>query len=173
MLVLDLWTKQAVFEHLGVDAAEMTSVSPARYVEDVLVQGERVKIKLIPLLNPGMMWGALQDYPTILKIVRPLAVIVIFMLLSSVPADQWPSRLALGGILGGAIGNIHDSFRYFGVRDFFQVKLTGVPLFEPFPSFNVADSAICVGVAVLAIGMMRGSRSEEPAPAVETTAPKS
>jgi signal peptidase II len=159
ILALDLWSKHAVFDFLGVDPATMSA--RASYGEGyTVVGGDRHMIRFVALLNPGMMWGAFQEHPNILKVVRPLAVLVIFLLLSTLPAGQRSARLALGGILGGAIGNIYDSFRYAGVRDFLQVKLGGVPVFDPFPAFNVADSAICVGVAVLALGMMRGSKHE-------------
>ncbi len=160
ILLLDLWSKSWAFDRLEVD--------PTRYktIEDfyrsprappVFVVGSW--LRLVTMLNPGMMWGAFDGYPNVLRVVRPLAVIVIFLLLSNIPATQWSSRLALGGILGGAIGNIHDSFRFLGVRDFIEVRFEGVPLCQPFPAFNVADSAICVGVAVLAIGMMRAGKA--------------
>jgi signal peptidase II len=161
VLLLDLWTKQLVFSgQFGIDPGSVTSlkefIPPARYP----APGLGGHVRLVALFNPGMMWGAFQNYPKLLLVVRPLAVLVIFALLSSLPAGQWSSRLALGGILGGALGNIHDSFRYVGVRDFLEVNFDGVPLCHPFPAFNLADSAICVGVAVLALGMMRGSRHE-------------
>jgi signal peptidase II len=168
ILLLDLWTKSLVFEQLGVD--------PARYqsIEEFVHSGPRVKqdvlgdkVRFVATLNPGMMWGAFDNHPALLKVVRPLAVLVIFMLLSSIPAAQWTARLALGGILGGALGNIWDSFRYIGVRDFLEVNLKNVPVFSPFPAFNLADSAICVGVAVLALGMLRAPKA---APKSETPA---
>ncbi len=160
IVVLDLWSKHAVFAWLEVD--------PLRYatIEDFWRLAPRRKepiagewLRFVTMLNPGMMWGAFQDYPHVLKVVRPLAVLVIFFLLSSLPAEQRGARVALGAILGGAVGNIWDSFRYLGVRDFIEVHLNGVPLCQPFPAFNVADSAICVGVAVLALGMMRGGKA--------------
>ena len=43
----------------------------------------------------GMMWGAFDKYPHVLKIVRPLAVLVIFFLLKSLPSKNWTARLAL------------------------------------------------------------------------------
>ena len=69
--------------------------------------------------------------------------------------------LALGLVMGGAIGNISDSLRFEYVRDFLRFDF-GFPPFDPFPTFNVADSAICVGVSLLALQMLRGER-EEPA----------
>jgi signal peptidase II len=162
ILVLDLWTKTLVFERLGVDPARYQTItefvhSGPRAKQDVL--GD--KVRFVATLNPGMMWGAFDSHPGLLKVVRPLAVLVIFLLLSSIPATQWTARLALGGILGGALGNIWDSFRYIGVRDFLEVNLKGVPVFSPFPAFNLADSAICVGVAVLALGMLRAPKEPQ------------
>jgi len=162
ILLLNLWTKSLVFEQLGVDPARYQSIqefvqSGPRVKQDVL--GD--KVRFVATLNPGMMWGAFDNHPALLKVVRPLAVLVIFMLLSSIPAAQWTARLALGGILGGALGNIWDSFRYIGVRDFLEVNLKNVPVFSPFPAFNLADSAICVGVAVLALGMLRAPKEPQ------------
>jgi signal peptidase II len=160
ILVLDLWSKWYVFERLlGVDPASITTMEQMRDLAWKKREFFGGRITFVALLNPGMMWGAFHDYPQVLKAVRPLAVLVIFLLLASLPAGQWSSRLALGGILGGAIGNIYDSFRYpLGVRDFFSVDLD-FKFFDPFPAFNVADSAICVGVAVLALGMMRSPKA--------------
>lgn len=172
ILCLDLWTKSLVFQQLGVDPARYKTMdefvgSGPLPKQDVI--GD--KVRFVATLNPGMMWGALDKHPALLKVVRPLAVLVIFLLLSSIPATQWSARLALGGILGGALGNIFDSFRYIGVRDFLEVNLRNVPVFSPFPAFNLADSAICVGVAVLALGMMRAPKETPktaPPPAATT-----
>ncbi|HYC34859.1 MAG TPA: signal peptidase II [Usitatibacter sp.] len=48
-------------------------------------------------------------------------------------------------VLGGALGNLHDRLRFGYVVDFIQVHAAGYY----WPAFNVADSAICVGVALL------------------------
>lgn len=53
--------------------------------------------------------------------------------------------LALGGILGGAIGNIIDRIRFGAVADFIDVR--GIPYWSYV--FNVADAAITIGVAVI------------------------
>jgi len=168
ILAGDLWTKSLVCDYLGFEPGAYASYDQFRRASPPLRRnliGERVR--LVATLNPGMMWGAFDRHPALLKVVRPLAVLVIFLLLGSIPAGQWSSRLALGGILGGALGNIYDSFRYIGVRDFLQIDLN-IPVFDPFPAFNLADSAICVGVAILAIGMMRAPK--EPAMPPEPSA---
>jgi len=171
IFALDLWTKHLVFQRLDVDPARYQSIADfhnSAPAKRIVVAGDW--LRFVATLNPGMMWGKFDDYPGVLKVVRPLAVLVIFILLGSIPAGQWSARLALGGILGGALGNIYDSFRYIGVRDFLEVNFDHVPVFNPFPAFNLADSAICVGVAVLALGMLRSSK--EPSKATSGEAPQ-
>lgn len=60
--------------------------------------------------------------------------------------NRWQA-LALGGILGGAVGNIVDRVRFGAVADFIDLK--GIPLWSYV--FNVADAAITIGVAVLVL----------------------
>ena len=66
------------------------------------------------------------------------------------------SGLAL--VLGGAIGNVIDRIVRDSVVDFIQVLIAG----WPFPSFNVADSAITVGAALLIIDALFFSGREAP-----------
>jgi signal peptidase II len=67
------------------------------------------------------------------------------------------SGLAL--VLGGAIGNVIDRLRFGYVVDFIQVLIAG----WPFPSFNVADSAITVGAVLLIIDALFISGRSKPA----------
>jgi len=64
---------------------------------------------------------------------------------------------ALALIIGGAIGNLIDRVLLGHVVDFIQVYLPVIPLalFNPWPSFNVADSAITIGVALILIETLR------------------
>ncbi|KAF0145650.1 MAG: signal peptidase II [Rhodospirillaceae bacterium] len=54
-------------------------------------------------------------------------------------------RLAMGAIVGGAVGNILDRLRYDGVIDFLDFHLGGMH----WPAFNIADSAITIGAMVV------------------------
>ena len=65
--------------------------------------------------------------------------------------------LALALVLGGALGNLHDRVTLGYVVDFVQLHAAGYY----WPAFNVADSAICVGVALL---LWDGLRKGAPAP---------
>lgn len=141
----DLWSKAAVFASLD---ARSIAVEP--------VLGDWLSITRV--WNEGMMWGALQDYGDILRLLRVVAVFVVLAMIRSTPRRDALVQFALGLVLGGALGNIYDGFVHGAVRDFVMVDFDVRP-FDPFPVFNVADSGICVGVALLAISMFGSSRS--------------
>jgi len=61
------------------------------------------------------------------------------------PRGDWRTALPLALVIGGALGNLIDRLRFGHVTDFIQVYLGS----WPFPSFNVADSAISVGAVLL------------------------
>lgn len=70
--------------------------------------------------------------------------------------------VGLALIIGGAIGNLVDRAWLGHVVDFIQVSIPAIPLaiFNPWPAFNIADSAIFAGVAIL---LIMGLRSEDEA----------
>lgn len=70
------------------------------------------------------------------------SVFLIWLLRGSLSAFQ---SLGVSFIIGGALGNVIDRFRFGAVFDFLDFHLGGYH----WPAFNVADSAICVGVAIL------------------------
>ncbi len=74
--------------------------------------------------------------------------------------------LGLSLLLGGAVGNLVDRVLLGYVTDFIQVYVRFIPLpaLNPFPSFNVADSAITAGVALLIADAFFFSGKETPAP---------
>lgn len=56
-----------------------------------------------------------------------------------------PTGIALGLVIGGALGNVVDRVRFGAVVDFLDLHVAGYH----WPAFNVADSAICIGAVVL------------------------
>lgn len=68
--------------------------------------------------------------------------------------------LALGLVLGGAIGNLTDRIRYGYVADFIDLHFGG---FQPFLVFNVADAAITIGVVILVLRAFLLRDKPEPA----------
>jgi signal peptidase II len=74
-------------------------------------------------------------------------------------AARWES-LGVALVLGGALGNAIDRLIYGYVIDFIEVYLPFLPwrMFNPWPAFNIADSAISVGVAVLIVDSLLRTR---------------
>ena len=77
--------------------------------------------------------------------------IVVWM--HGLPNDKRWLLAALALVLGGALGNLLDRFNYGYVIDFIEVYLSFLPwrIFNPWPAFNVADSAIFIGAIMLVI----------------------
>ena len=87
--------------------------------------------------------------------VTVLCVVVIYSLRASISERALQTGLHL--IIGGAIGNLVDRFRFGYVVDFADVFVGE----HHWPAFNVADSAICVGIGLLFLDMKQ--RPEETA----------
>lgn len=85
---------------------------------------------------------------------------------------QWALRWGLPLMLGGALGNLADRVRFGSVVDFIQVyaKIGGQVRY--WPTFNVADIAICIGVGLMALDLIQQTRSSmrTPAPHDQPTA---
>ena len=86
-------------------------------------------------------------------ILTSLVAIGILIWMYTLPRDRRWLPVALALVLGGAIGNLWDRV-YFGyVIDFIDVSLPFLPweMFNPWPTFNIADSAITIGAIMLII----------------------
>ncbi len=124
-------------------------------IVSALTLGERIEIipgffNLTLAYNPGAAFGMLGDLPDgtrqlVLGAVTVLALLVVFYFLAKDYYHDLIAQAALGLILGGAVGNIIDRVRLGVVVDFLDVYVQSYH----WPSFNVADSAICIGVAIL------------------------
>ena len=96
--------------------------------------------------NSGIVFGWFQGGAVVLfAALTLLAMGLIVAFYRQVSAEDRLSALALGMILGGAVGNLIDRLFRGAVVDFLRFDLH----FFIYPDFNVADSAIVVGVALL------------------------
>jgi signal peptidase II len=103
-----------------------------------------IEFSLTHATNRGAAWGTFADYHTLLLYVRLILVaglIVYTFFFNTHP--RW--RLPLMLIIAGALGNILDFFIYDHVVDMFQFIFWGYH----YPVFNIADSAIFIGIAWL------------------------
>jgi signal peptidase II len=111
--------------------------------------------------NPGAAFGFLADLPKNIRlpffiVVPTIALIVIAYLYRNLKDDQRLQASALALILGGAIGNFIDRLRFQFVIDFLDFHWKN----NHFPAFNIADSAITVGVGLLMINIIQEIKEE-------------
>ena len=82
---------------------------------------------------------------------------VLGYLLWRLPEDQWPAALGYSLILTGALGNLIDRVRLGEVVDFIDVYYGHYH----WPAFNVADSLVCVGAAVMVWVIIREEKTAD------------
>ena len=146
IIVLDIWTKALVLAR--IDLHETITIIP-NFFQLVHVRntgaafgiGANASSRLVPLL---LNFGAIAVF----------FVVVVYALRSAVTDRVLQTGLHL--ILGGAIGNLLDRFRFGYVVDFLDVYVGT----KHWPAFNVADSAICIGIALLFLDMRKKPETE-------------
>ena len=119
--------------------------------QSIPVLGDAVRLTYIH--NDGLAFGIdtpLGRWHGVFSLVASIIIIILLIRLKSEPTLH---RLLLGVIMGGAIGNTIDRLLYGYVIDFIDVDLPDW-LMERWPVFNVADSAVSVGVTLLLIVML-------------------
>lgn len=112
---------------------------------------QRGVVHILPVLNFAMVWNhgvtfgilAGDNATTLLTVVATCAIIALAVWLWRTP--HLTTSLAIGAIIGGAIGNVASRVRYGAVVDFIDVHLGAWHWYV----FNVADAAIVCGVGVL------------------------
>lgn len=110
----------------------------------------------------GLFAGATSPYRPLLLNAVAFAVFVLVLVYAFRSPVHWKRlQLALAGILGGAIGNLIDRIGTGAVTDF--LRLHAADRWE-WPSFNVADSAITVGVVLLALDIWKNPDGAETKP---------
>lgn len=121
--------------------------------------------RLVHWHNTGAAWSMFSDRNVLLAIVSGLALVLLFLARKRFGADTGMGWTALGLIFGGILGNVFDRLYHGYVIDFLYFHLitrSGNEL--GFPAFNVADSAICIGVALLFVLSWRNdARRDAPA----------
>jgi signal peptidase II len=116
-------------------------------------------LKIKHITNSGAAFGILEDQTAFLIVMACIGLGAIYLYYRNPPFDHWIASVAIGMMLGGAAGNLIDRIRVGEVTDFIDL--------DRYPAFNVADSAIFLGVATIIIGFFwseQQKRDHEPAP---------
>ncbi|QKS71505.1 signal peptidase II [Paenalkalicoccus suaedae] len=106
--------------------------------------------------NAGAAFGILQGQQTLFVIATVIVCSVVVYMIKTQVKSPWYG-IALGLILGGAIGNFIDRVRQGEVVDFVDTYIFSYN----FPIFNVADAALVVGVGIAIIYIFFEERSEK------------
>jgi signal peptidase II len=106
----------------------------------------------------GLMSGWSPDFVWLFFVaVIGLVLVVLGCLLWRLPDDHWPAALGYSLILTGALGNLIDRVRLGEVVDFIDVYWGRYH----WPAFNVADSLVCVGAAVMVWVIIRDEKTAD------------
>jgi signal peptidase II len=148
VVILDQLTKAVMLQRLPLGV-------PVSLIDGLLA--------LTLVLNPGLAFGLLGGVPDGWRwLVATLSLVALAVLarvaLRVLPGGGWAGQLAIGLIFGGAVGNLVDRARFGAVVDFVDVHWRG----WHWPAFNVADSAITVGVALLALRLLNDRSAPAP-----------
>ena len=113
--------------------------------------------------NKGGAWGLLQTTSENVRkpfflLVSVAAIAFIVTLYRRLQPRQQALKWGLPLVLGGALGNVFDRVRYGGVVDFIKVHAFWGGIDHEWPTFNVADIAICVGVGLMAVDMFTSKK---------------
>jgi signal peptidase II len=144
--------------------------------------------------NPGGAWGLFQHASEAIRkpfffCVSMVAIVFIVSLYRRITSEQRALKWGLPLVLGGALGNLADRIIRGSVVDFIDYRADWVAsmneglawvfglvgkgwyVTDHWPTFNVADMAICVGVGLMAIDMLGAKRRSGPASGPDSGAP--
>jgi signal peptidase II len=153
---LEVWLPMVI---VAIDQATKAMVRASLHEHDsvTLVPGF---VDLTHVLNNGTAFGFLNgvEFPyktVVIAIIAAAALIGVGVYAASLAHHQWVARLGLALIIGGAAGNLLDRIVAGSVVDFVDVYWRT----HHFWAFNVADSAISVGVAIMILDMLGSEKS--------------
>ena len=143
VIVLDQWTKALI--RANIAPGEMWLPDGLDWLMPYA--------RLINWHNSGAAFGSFQGFGLVFTVLAFVVTGLIIYYYPRVDSGDWWLRLAMGMQMGGALGNVIDRLLHQGeVTDFISVGT--------FPVFNVADSSISVGVAILLLGVWLKDHAE-------------
>lgn len=141
VILSDQWVKLEILSHF--DYGESVRVFQ-NFFSITYVRNTGAAFGFLATANPSFRVPFFLVVPII-------AMVVLGFLYRDLPQDARVRSMALGLVSGGALGNLIDRVRLGYVVDFLDFHYKNEYYF---PAFNVADSAICVGVAILLLSTM-------------------
>lgn len=118
-------------------------------------------IQIRYVTNSGAAFGILQDQTMFLIAMTLIGLVAIYLYYRNPPFDHWVGSVAIGLMLGGALGNMIDRVRLGRVTDWIDP--------DRFPALNIADACINVGVFLLIVGYLMFAKRHDKPPEEEST----
>lgn len=153
IIVADQLSKWLVMERVLAPAANFPSYNLLEWYTQSPEPLAYSEIKVLPFFNLVMVWnkgisfGLFNEssaWGAIILIALSLAITGLFVLWL-VKSSAHLQNIALALVIGGALGNVIDRFRFGAVIDFLDFHIAGLH----WPAFNVSDSCIVIGVLLL------------------------
>jgi signal peptidase II len=113
-------------------------------------------LRLNLAFNNGMAFGQGQGFGPVIAVIA--TVVIVYLLVSLRTEASWMSTIGMGLLIGGAAGNLIDRL-FRGDDGFLQGAVVDFIDFQWFPIFNVADTAINVGAALLILNSILSARA--------------
>ncbi|ROL60125.1 signal peptidase II [Bacteroidetes/Chlorobi group bacterium MS-B_bin-24] len=166
LIIIDQVSKYLIYEHFKVQHLGSQSYVVSNPDAEIKIIGDMVKFVYVE--NAGMAFGIqFGEFKIILSLFSIFASILLIWLIIKIQDSPIVIQIAFGFILAGAVGNLIDRVFYgviFGyaplfygrVIDFIQVDIPDIHIgnlinYTHWPVFNVADSCVTIGVALLII----------------------
>lgn len=112
-------------------------------------------LRLTSHRNPGAAFGMLQGKRWLFVAISIAVILVISMAARKMGRSRKILSVALGLLMGGAVGNLIDRVVYGSVIDFIDIRIINYPI------FNIADSAIVTAVVLMILDMLMTWRKEQ------------
>jgi len=143
---------------LGLGAVAVTAVAADQATKQIVASqlrlGEEVHVvgpfTLHHVQNSGIAFGLFSHSTPVVTVLTAIAVAWMVWFFARAGSRHPVLPTALGLLIGGSLSNLADRIRLGHVTDFLDVKY--------WPAFNLADSFICVGVAILLLTLVRADR---------------
>lgn len=119
------------------------------WIRTRLVYGDSLPVidgffNIVYVRNDGAAWNLLGGHGIVLILISVAVLILLFVYRRSFLSECASHRILLGLMVGGIVGNLIDRIRFGWVTDFLDFQFGAYH----YPSFNVADAAICISVCV-------------------------
>lgn len=115
---------------------------------------------LVNVGNTGAAWSLFSGRSTFLALLAVATLIAIFAWRRQLGLRLWTVQVSFGLLCGGIVGNLVDRLVHGHVIDFLDFHFGSYI----YPTFNVADSGICVGVAIYLLHSLRQPEAPSPGP---------